>query len=243
MSASREAIVLPLLFLSIVLAASLRPGAQTTVVPPSLGSLVAGMALFALLVRSGAVDPHRLLHQARPALANLNGLTVLLTAFLASAQMITMLVPESGVPALIAWVVLVSLIGQALAMGPDRLSLLRGLMVTFGAAFALKFIVLATLSAPTEGRMARALQLLFEGVTLGGVTQRQPHAAEGYLAFVTIVAYLIGVAWLPAAAWHMARITSGAPADVRLRRIEDAGRLAPGARRQTPDGREEELLE
>lgn len=220
MSALREAIVLPLVFLSVVLAASLRPGAQVTVVPPSLGSLVAGMVLFALLVRSGAIDPHRLLHPDRSALANLNGLTVLLTAFVASAQMITMLVPESGVPALIAWVVLISLLSQALAMGPDRSSLLRGLMVTFGAAFALKFIVLATLSSPAEGRMARALQLLFEGVTLGGVTQRTPHTAEGYLAFVTIVTYLIGVALLPSAAWHMARIGPGAHAEVRLRRVE-----------------------
>ena len=207
MSALREAIVLPLVFLSIVLAGSLRPGAQVTVAAPSLGSLIAGMVLFALLVRSGALDPHRLMHPARSAIANVNGLSVLVTAFVASAQMITMLVPESGVPALIAWIVLASLLVQALAIGPDRSRLLRGLMVTFGAAFALKFIVLATLSSPAEGRMARAIQLLFEGVTLGGVSQRTPHPAEGYLAFVTIVAYLTGVAFLPSAAWQMVRVS------------------------------------
>jgi hypothetical protein len=204
-TAVREAIVLPLVFLSIVLAASVRPGAQVTVVLPSLGSLIAGLVLFALLVRSGALDPHRLMHPARSGLANLNGLSVIVTAFVASAQMITMLVPESGVPALIAWIVLASLLVQALAIGPDRSRLLRGLMVTFGAAFTLKFIILTTLSAPAEGRIARAIQLLFEGVTLGGVTQRTPHPAEGYLAFVTIVSYLIGVAWLPSAAWQMVR--------------------------------------
>jgi hypothetical protein len=206
-SAIREAIVLPSVFLSIVLAASLRPGAQVTVMAPTLGSLVAGMALFALLVRSGALDPHRLMHPGRSAMANLNGLSVLVTAFVASAQMITMLVPESGVPALIAWIVLASLLVQALAIGPDRVRVLRGLMVTFGAAFALKFIILATLSSPAESRMARALQLLFEGVTLGGVTQRMPHPAEGYLAFVTIVSYLIAVALLPSAAWQMVRVS------------------------------------
>src|SRR5688500_3784723 len=101
------------------------------------------MVLFALLVRSGAIDAHRLLHPARSGIANLNGLSVLLTTFVASAQMITMLVPESGVPALIAWVVLIALLMQALAIGPDRARVLRGLMVTFGAAFALKYIVLA----------------------------------------------------------------------------------------------------
>ena len=207
MTALREAIVLPLVFLSVALGASLRPGAQLTVVPPTLGALVAGLVLFALLVRSGAIDPQRLLNPARSAMANLNGLTVLLSTFVASAQMITMLVPESGVPALIAWIVLISLLMQALAIGPDRARLLRGLLVTFGAAFALKFIVLATLSAPADGRMTRALQLLFEGVTLGGLTQRRPHAAEGYLAFVTIVTYMIGIALLPAASWQMVRVS------------------------------------
>jgi hypothetical protein len=212
-TAVREAIVLPTLFLSIVLAASIRPGAQITVVGPSLGSLVAGLVLFALLVRSGALDPHQLMHPERSGMANLNGLSVLVTAFVASAQMVTMLVPESGVPALIAWIVLASLLVQALAIGPDRSRLLRGLMVTFGAAFILKFIVLTTLSAPAEGRLARAVQLLFEGVTLGGVTQRTPHPAEGYLAFVIIVTYLIGVALLPSAAWQMVRSSRKALTD------------------------------
>lgn len=207
MSALREAVVLPLVFLSIVLAGSLRPGAPISVAAPSLGSLIAGMVLIALLVRSGALDPHRLMHPARSAIANVNGLSVLATAFVASAQMVTMLVPESGVPALIAWIVLASLLVQALAIGPDRSRLLRGLMVTFGAAFTLKFIVLATLSSPAEGRMARAIQLLFEGVTLGGVSQRTPHSTEGYLAFVTIVAYLTAVAFLPSAAWQMVRVS------------------------------------
>lgn len=207
MNATREAIVLPMIFLTVVLIGALRPGAQVIVVPPSLASLVAGMVLFALLVRSGTLDPGQLLHAARPPIANLNGMAVLLTAFVASAQLVTTLVPESGVPALITWVVVASLFIQALAIGPDRPRLLRGLLVTFGAAFTLKFIILAAISTPADGRFARALQLLFEGVTLGGMTQRTPHAAEGYLAFVAIVLYLVGVAFLPSASWQMVRVT------------------------------------
>lgn len=213
MSATREAIVLPLLFLTVVLVAAVRPGAQMVVVPPSLASLVTAMVLFALFVRSGTLDPNQLLHPARPAIANLNGMTVLLTAFAASAQLVTTLVPESGVPALITWMVVASLLVQALALGPDRGRLLRGLLVTFGAAFTLKFIVLAAISAPADGRFARALQLLFEGVTLGGVTQRPPHAIEGYLAFAAVILYLTGVAFLPSASWHMVRVTQKALTD------------------------------
>jgi hypothetical protein len=209
MSAAREAFVLPLLFLTVVLIGGVRPGAAVVIVPPSLASLITAMVLFALLVRSGALDPNRLLHTARSPLANLNGMTVLMTAFVASAQVITMLVPESGVPALITWLVIAALLIQALALGPDRDRVLRGLMVTFGAAFTLKFIVLAAISTPADGRFARALQLLFEGVTLGGVTQRPPHVTEGYLAFATVLLYLVGVALLPSASWHMARIARG----------------------------------
>ena len=206
MTARREAVALPVLFLTVVLAGALRPGAAVPLMPPSLASLVAAMALLGLLVRSGALDPARLMNAHRSALENLNGLLVVVTCFAATAQIVTLLVPESGVPALLVWAVLVSLIAQAYAIGPDRVSLLRGLLVTFGATFTLKYVVLATVSAPAEGRAARALQMLFEGVTLGAVAQRPPHAAEGYLAFVTIVAYLIAVALLPSAAWHMVRV-------------------------------------
>jgi hypothetical protein len=190
MSAVREAIVLPAVFLTVVLIGAIRPGGTIVVAPPSLASLVAGMVLFALLVRSGALDPNQLL-----------------TAFLASAQLLTTLVPESGVPALITWMVVASLLVQALALGPDRGRLLRGLAVTFAAAFTLKFIILAAISAPADGRFTRALQLLFEGVTLGGVTQRMPAPAEGYLAFGAIILYLVGVAFLPSASWQMVRVT------------------------------------
>jgi hypothetical protein len=104
------------------------------------------------------------------------------------------------VPALIGWVVMISLLAQALAIAPERARLLRGLAVTFGAAFVLKFVVLAAISSPAQSRLTRALQLLFEGVTLGTLSQRPAHPAEGYLAFATLVLYLAGIAWLPAAA-------------------------------------------
>jgi hypothetical protein len=109
---------------------------------------------------------------------------------------------------MIVWAVLGALLLQAFAIAPDRTRVLRGLLVTFGAAFTLKFVVLSAISSPAEGRVARALQLLFEGVTLGAVTQRPPGLAEGYLAFAATALYLIGVAALPSASWHMVRVLS-----------------------------------
>ena len=208
MTPLHEALLLPGLFLTVVLAGAIRPGAEVPVVGPSLASLVAATALFALLLRSGAAAPERLMSPARSLLANLNGLTVLVSLFAASAQIITMVVPESGVPAVLAWAVLISLLLQAFAIGPDRRRVLRGLLVTFGTAFSLKFIILAAISAPAPGRFGRVLQLVFEGVTFGAVTQRPPTVMEGYLAFAAIAMYLVGVAALPSAPWQMVRVPS-----------------------------------
>jgi hypothetical protein len=207
-TALREAVLLPALFLTVVLTAGMRPGGVASLVPPSLASLVAATAMLGLLIRSGAVAPERLINPTRSLLANLNGFSVLVTAFVASAQIVSVLVPESGVPAVIVWVVFGSLLLQAFAIGPDRTRVLRGLLVTFGAAFTLKFVLLSALSSPAEGRVARALQLLFEGVTLGAVSQRPPGLAEGYLAFAAIALYLIGVSSLPSASWQMVRVLS-----------------------------------
>ncbi|HVR28144.1 MAG TPA: hypothetical protein VMS86_01305 [Thermoanaerobaculia bacterium] len=217
MSPLFEALALPCLLLTVVLAGAIRPGADVTMVPPTLGSLVVAIALMALLVRSGALAPERLMGPSRSPLQNLNGLTALLALYAASAQVITLVVPDSGVPALIGWVVLVSLLLQAFAVAPDRARLLRGLAVTFAAAFVLKFVVLAAISSPTQGRLARGLQLLFEGVTLGAVSQRPAHPLEGYLAFGTLVLYLVGLACLPRAAWHMVRAHLASAYELRSR--------------------------
>jgi hypothetical protein len=200
-----EAWLLPALFLTVLLAGAVRPGGEVSVAPPSLASLVMATVLLVLYVRSGTLAPERLMNGARSSLANLNGFTVLTSAFVASAQIITLVVPESGVPALIVWILLVSLVLQAFAIGPDRPRLLRGLLVTFGAAFTLKFVVLAAISAPAQGRLSRALQLLFDGLTIGSISQRPAQALEGYVAFGTLALYLVGIALLPAATWQMVR--------------------------------------
>lgn len=209
MSALREAVVLPLVLLTVLLLAALRPGAQATLLAPPPGALVAALLVLALLVRSGALAPDRLMHATRSALANLNGLAVLTTLFVATAQLVAAVVPESGLPAVLVWVVVLTLLLQAFAIAPDRTRLLRGLMVMFGAAYTLKFVVLAAWAAPSTSRMARVVRLIFEEVTLGSMTQRQMHPAEAYLVFAAMVLYLGALAALPGAGWEMVRATAG----------------------------------
>jgi hypothetical protein len=198
MTALREAVYLPLIFLTVALLGGMRPGAALVLVPPSLFSLILAVMLIGVLIQSGALAPLRLMGATRSGLANVNGFVVLATLFVAAAQIFSLLTPGAGVPRILFSVYFFVLMLNTLAAGPDRVRVLRSLAVTFGAAFILKFIVLDALSDPASGRMTRLLQILFEGVTLGTVTQEVQHPATGYLGFFTVAVFLVGAALLPA---------------------------------------------
>jgi hypothetical protein len=196
-TATREAFTLPAIFLTVVLGGSIEPGTPLRFVPPPLFALVLGVMLVALLVQCGALAPDALVGSRRSGLENLNGGVALLTFFAASAQAIAVVLPASGLPAVLMGVLLFALLAQALAIGADRAHTMRGLLVSLTLAYVLKFIVLASLSAPATGLVARAVQLLFEGVTLGSVSQAALHPAAGYVAFATLLLYLFGLVMLP----------------------------------------------
>ena len=202
MSAVREAFVLPFIFLTVALLGGLEPGARDPWAPPSLFSLVLGVMVLAALVRSGTLAPDRLLHGSRTILANSNGAAVLVSLFAASAQMLHMLTPRSGLPALIVGVVLFVLLLNTLVMTPDRPRLLRSFAVMTGSAFLLKFVLLASLADPDGGRTKRVLLALFDVATLGTVSQAPLHSAAGYVAFLIVLLFLTGVALLPSATYR-----------------------------------------
>ena len=156
MTPVREAIVLPLIFLTVTLAGGLRPGAPAAFVPPSLFSLVLAIVLMAALVSSGALAPERLLHGSRPVLANANGGVVLATLVAAAAEVFTMLTPETGLPRFFVDVFLLVLLLNTLVARPDRVRLLRSLAVILCAALVVKFILLASLTDLGEPHDARA---------------------------------------------------------------------------------------
>lgn len=198
MTAAREAIYLPLMFLAVTLLGGMRLGPRVEFVPPPLFALVLAIIILAVLVRSGALAPDRLMNNARSPLENVNGFTVLLTAFAATAQAFNLATPTAGLPLLIVDTLLLVLLVNTLVAAPDRTRVLRSFMVIFGAAFVLKFVILASLSDPTGGRTKKVLQLLLEGITLGTLTQAPIPAAAGYIAFGTLLLYLIAISLLPA---------------------------------------------
>ncbi len=197
MTAVREAIVLPLIFLTGVMFGGLEPGSSARWLAPSLFSLVLAVMILAVLARSGALAPDRLLHADRSIVANANGAMVLVSLFSASAQVVHMLTPRSGLPSVIVGLVLFLLLLNTLVALPDRQRLLRSLAVVLGSAFVLKFVILAALADPEGGRTRRVLIALIDAATLGTISQDPLPPAAGYLAFFLVLLYLIGVAALP----------------------------------------------
>ena len=196
--ALREAVILPAAFLTVVLLGSVRIAETTSLVPPSVYELVLGLLVVRVAVQSGTLAPQRLLGSSRSALANVNGLVVLLALWLASAQVIALLIPESGLPRIGFGLFLLILLVNTAAAAPDKIRLLRSLSVTFGALFLLKFVVLRELSAPGTGGLKRVLQALLEGITLGVLLQPPSHPAASYVALLTLMLFLVALFLLPA---------------------------------------------
>ena len=197
MSPAREAIYLPLLFLTVALLGGLRIGDRILLVPPPLFTLVFALLLLGVLVKSAALDPDRLMNARRPAIANLNGFVVLVTAFFASAQAFSMVTPDSGLPRLLCGAFLFVLLLNTIAAATDRTRVLRSLTIIFWAAFILKFVLLAALANPAGGAVSRILLILLEGATLGTLNQPASDPAAGYVAFFVLVLFLFGLAMLP----------------------------------------------
>jgi hypothetical protein len=198
----REAFGLPLLLLTVTLVGGVRLTEPVVIQAPALFALVLATLLMAVFAQSGVLAPERLVNPGRATLANLNGLLVLLTLFVASAQVISRLTPDSGLPALAMNLLFFVTVLQLGAAALDRLRCLRMWAVTLLSAFAIKYIVLAALAGPSDRPLARALQALVDGVTLGGFAQPAEGAAAGYLAFGMLAMYALALAMLPTTQRH-----------------------------------------
>ena len=86
MNAAREALLLPVMFLTVTLAGGLSLGPPVSFSPPPLFALILAALLVAALFRSGVLVPAGLVDASRGPLANVNGAGVIVTLFAASAQ-------------------------------------------------------------------------------------------------------------------------------------------------------------
>lgn len=195
----REAFTLPLLFLTVALGGGLRvsPAGVLTFMAPPLMALVLAVLLMGTLLRGGVLVPEALIRPTRATIENLSGAVVLATLFGASAQVFNALTPEAGLLALSYNVVFVVLLGNTMAARPDRGRLLSSLLVVFGAAFVIKYVLLDAIYSPQGGLTKRIVMALLEGASLGALSYQPPGPGTGYVAFFTALLFLIGLGLLP----------------------------------------------
>jgi hypothetical protein len=213
--AVREAIALPLMFLGVALLSALRVGDGGTIrfVGPTLLALVLGVMLGGLLLRAGVLAPERLVSSRRSALANANGVTVLLALLFASAQVFTMLTPEGGLMGVLFSAFYLVLLWTTAAARPAARHLLRSLAVVFGSALVLRFVVLNGMAAPGGSFAHRLFATALEGLTLGGLGLEYHAPATGYAAFVALGLFFVALLLLPhdVRAWPLVRSAGWAP--------------------------------
>jgi hypothetical protein len=198
MSAVREAIVLPLAFLTVALLGGLRIGASLLLVPPPLISLVLAVMLLSALVRASVFAPSMILSAERTPLENISGMIVLIALFAGSAQVFTLVTPEHGLLHVVFSICFFVQLTTTMAGVKGRRNMLRSLAVLLGAAFIVRFIVLEGLYARDGGLAKRLLTTLVEGASLGAIQYDPVGAATGYVAFLTLTLYVIGLLLMPA---------------------------------------------
>lgn len=197
--ALREGMVVPWVLLSSALLAGVRltdAGHMQFLVPP-LASLVAMLVLLMVLVQTDIVRPGALLSDRRTALENLNGAVILAALAAASAQVVSAVTPEAGLPLVLGVIFLFALFMNTLAAHPGRTRALRSLFVTFFAAFTVKFIVLDALFAPDKSLGGRLLTGLLEGITLGSLDHVLWAPGTGYVVFLALVLYFVALTLMP----------------------------------------------
>jgi hypothetical protein len=199
-TAIRDALILPAIFLTVALLGGFRtlPGnAGLRFHSPPLMTLVLATLLLSVLAGSRVLVLHRLMNAGRSALENLTGAAILCSLFAAAAQLFNLVTPEGGVLRVVFDIVFFVLLANTAAAAPDRRRVLRSLVVVFGSAFVLKFLVIGTLQAHDGGAWYRMVAALFEGATLGAFVYAESGSLTGYVAFFTIALFVAGLVLLP----------------------------------------------
>ena len=197
--AGRMTMLLALLF-AVGLLGGLRIGESEIWLAPPLFTLVLAVLMVGALNRRGTISLERLLYSSRSAV-DLYGLLVILAIVFASAQAFHVTIPTGSPRFLVYLLFFLSLLAlYTRLIAADHARMLWTLVVIFGAAFTVTFVVLP--SSPPGG----VRELLCK--ILPGCQPRHP--ATGYLAFFTLFLYLSALAGLA----RMTRDTSDSlPAD------------------------------
>ena len=197
-------ILLPLIFLAVTLLGGLRFAASDNAfifLKPPLVALVFATLLSVQFVRSGLIDIDGWLGGERTLIENAANAGLLATLFAATVQIFNSLLPEQG---LAFWVVSFCFLWTLwtnMFAAPDAGKLLKTTGAAFALAFAVKYLVLANLTAPEAGSWwQRVMENPGKEAFTYLLDLPRFSAATGYAQFFALSFYLVGLFLTPSRA-------------------------------------------
>lgn len=192
---------LPFILLTAALLGGLRLGAADGAflfLKPPLVCLIFAVMLLALFFRSGLVRLDGWFSEEFTTLKNVANGAVLITLFFASTQIFNSLLPEKGLPFWIIAFCFFWTLWNNLFADFDTKKLLKSLGAMFGLAFLVKYLILASLTAPTDESWWQDVFKNMTKETFTWILDLPRFAAgTGYIQFFALVFYLIGLFLLP----------------------------------------------
>jgi hypothetical protein len=189
-------IAAPLLFLTVALAGGVRFTAEThelRFLAPQLVAVILAVFVMILFVRGGLVRTADYVGDRRGLLENASGVITLASLYFATVQIFNSVTPERGLLNFCFCVFYFLIFWNDLFVVFNPARLTKSLAAVLGASFALKYLVLADLFAPTESWAKYALQKLMQTASLGALDYEVFAPATGYLGFATVALYIIGL--------------------------------------------------
>lgn len=189
-------ILVPVIFLTVALTGGVRFTVDTQelrFLAPQLVSLILAVFVMTVFVRGGLIQLRDYVSEERGLIENASGLVRLGAIYFATAQVFNAVTPERGLLNFFFNLFYFLIFWNNLFVVFNPVRLTKSLAVVLGASFALKYLILADLFAPTESWAKYALQKLMQTASLGALEFEVFAPSTGYLAFATVAAYILGL--------------------------------------------------
>lgn len=205
-------LVLPFIFLTVTLLGGLRlsEGANDFLfLKPALVCLIFAAIMLVLFFRAKLIRLNEWFSENFSLTMNAANALVLLTLFTASAQIFNALLPERGLPFWIIAFCFFWTLWNNLFAEFDTVKLLKSLGALFGIAFVTKYLILANLTAPTSESWLKGLWENPAQETFTWLLDLPRFSSgTGYIQFLTLALYLIGLFLVPQNARAETRVNS-----------------------------------
>jgi hypothetical protein len=189
-------VIAPLLFLTVALIGGMRFAAisnELRFLAPQLVALILAAFVMILLLRGGLIELRHYAGERLGVLENVSGVLRLATIYFATVQIFNAVTPEKGLLNFCfnLFYFLIFFNNLFVVFNPVRLA--KSLAIVLSASFALKYLILADLFAPSESWAKYMLQKLMQTASLGALDYEVFAPSTGYLAFAALALYLLGL--------------------------------------------------